>query len=109
MDFSQMKLLAATRTTPAPSGGNQVVSEVKDAVGVAKDLASTFREQLPVLLFHLAMAVVVILAGFLIVRLGKMIISRLIRRKGKKKGRDGPFLFHLSLAALRRIRADTSA
>ena len=86
MDFSQMKLLAASRTTPAPSGGNQVVSEVKDAVGVAKDLASSFREQLPVLLFHLVMAVVVILAGILIVRLGKMIISRLIRRRSKKKG-----------------------
>ena len=86
MDFSQMKLLAASRTTPAPSGGDQVVSEVKDAVGVAKDLASSFREQLPVLLFHLAMAVVVILVGILIVRLGKMIISRLIRRRSKKKG-----------------------
>ena len=89
MDFSQMKLLAARNTpspSPSPSGGSQVASEVKDAVVAAKDLASTFREQLPVLIFHLAMAVIVILAGFLIVRLGKVIISRLIRRKSKKKG-----------------------
>ena len=86
MDFSQMRIIAATRTTPAPSGSNQVVSEVKDAVSVAKDMASSFREQLPVLLFHLAMAVAVILLGILLVRLGRFIITRVIRRRSRKKG-----------------------
>ena len=86
MDFSQMRMIAATRTTPAPSGSNQVVSEVKDAVSVAKDMASSFREQLPVLLFHLAMAAVVILLGILLVRLGRFFIARVIRRRSRKKG-----------------------
>ena len=86
MDFSQMRMMAAARTTPAPSGSNQVVSEVKDAVSVAKDMAASFREQLPVLLFHLAMAVVVILLGVLLVRLGRLFIDRLVRRRSRTKG-----------------------
>ncbi len=86
MEFSQMRMIAATRTTPVPGGGSQVVSEVKDAVSMAKDMASSFREQLPVLLFHLAMAVAVILLGILLVRLGRLFIDRLIRRRSRKKG-----------------------
>ena len=81
MDFSQMRMMAAARTTPAPSGSNQVVSEVKDAVSVAKDMAASFREQLPVLLFHLAMAVVVILLGVLLVRLGRLFAGEAGRRE----------------------------
>ncbi len=81
------QLIAAKATQP-PSVEHQVVTEIKDAVGTATETASSFMKRMPVLISHLLMAAAVIIIGFILLRIGKLIISKVVRNHGKKRRRS---------------------
>lgn len=88
MDISNLAIRAARKPTPTPSIEEIVVGEVSGTVDAAKETATMVRDQLPVLLTRLAMAAAIIVAGFIIVRIGRFLIQHLLFR-GRRKGKDG--------------------
>jgi len=76
-------MLTAARTTPVPAMDEQMVTEIKGAVGTAKDVADEVVKKLPVYLSDLLISLVVLIAGLIILRLGRLIIKKAVRRKGK--------------------------
>ncbi len=67
--------LAARKTTPAPGVGEQVASDLKDTVSVAVENAGDFLSMLPWAVSRLLLSAVVLIAGLLILKLGKLFIS----------------------------------
>ena len=81
----QVIRMLSEQATPVPGVGEQVVSEVKDAVDTARETAHAVAGQLPSFLTHLLISLLVIAGGMVLIRLGKMLIARIIRaRKGGK-------------------------
>lgn len=80
----QMIRMLSAKVTPVPGVGEQVASEVKDVVDTARETAASVVGGLPVFLTHLVIALAVIVAGMIVIRIGKMILSRTIRGKSKR-------------------------
>ena len=73
----------AAKVTPAPDINTQVVNELKGAVGTAKEKTVLFFQNLPVFLTRLAMALAVIVAGILLLKLFRFLIRLILHRRGK--------------------------
>lgn len=81
MSFQPGTLIA--RTTPVPDANTQVVKEVKNAVGAAKDTTTAFFQTLPSLLTRVAIAFAILIAGIILVKLIRLLLRVFIRRWGK--------------------------
>lgn len=81
MDGSRGILLA--KATPVPDINTQVVNELKDAVGTAREKTGDFIQNLPVFLTRLAIAMVILVAGILLLKLIRWLIGMVIRRRGR--------------------------
>ncbi len=84
MQMDSVRFLAA-RATPVPRIDEQVVYEVKDTLGTVKDAAKTLWERFPAFLGHMLIAMVVLIVGLLILRLGRLLIRKIIRRRRHSK------------------------
>ena len=69
--------------TPAPDINSQVVHEIKDVVGAARDKTTAFFQNLPVYLTRLAIAGGVLIVGILLLRLFRFILKKIMHRRGK--------------------------
>lgn len=86
----QMIRMLGSQPTTAPGVGDQVVSEVRDVVDNAREKAATVAGNIPVFLTHLLIALAVIIVGMILIRLGRMLLSRIIRgSKRSKKNHPG--------------------
>ena len=63
--------------------GEQVALDLKDTVSSAAESAEDFLGHLPQIVSRLLLSAVVLIAGLLILKLGKMIIAKLARKRGK--------------------------
>ena len=82
-----MMMIAASRKatpTPMPGVGVQVAADLKDTVSSAVGTASDFLEHVPVIISRLLIAGAVLIAGLIILKIGKIIIAKVARRRGKK-------------------------
>ena len=70
-------LMIAARATKEPSVEAQMVNEVKTAVNTTTDVFQQLLKKLPVFATDLAMAIVVIIIGLIILKVGKFIIARI--------------------------------
>ena len=75
--------IVAETATPAPGINTQVVNELKDAVGQAREKTSTFFQNLPVFLTRLVIAAMVIFIGIMLLRLTRWIIRKVMVKHGK--------------------------
>ena len=81
-----LRLMAAKRTpTPEPGVGAQVASDIKDTVSVAANHAGDLLDRLPQFLSRLLMSCAVIIAGIILLKVGKFIIAKCIRGRAGKK------------------------
>ena len=80
MAFDSASLMARAKATPVPGMDEQVVSELKDAVVTAKDTAGSVIQSLPAFVSDLLIPAVVLIAGLLLLRLGRFIIKKSVRR-----------------------------
>ena len=76
--------ITAARRTPAPGVGTQVANDLKDTVSSAAESAGAFLDKLPQVISKLLMAGAVLIAGLLLLKLGRIIIAWIARRHGKK-------------------------
>ena len=69
----------------AASGGinNQVVHELKDVASLAREKTNSILQNLPAYLTRLAIAGVVLIAGWLLLRLARFIIGKILHRRGR--------------------------
>jgi small conductance mechanosensitive channel len=81
MFFQSANLVA--RTTPVPDANTQVVREVRDAVGAAKDTTTAFFQTLPSLLTRLAIAFAILIIGIIVMKIIRLLLKVFIRRWGK--------------------------
>ncbi len=77
------RMIAATKNTPAPGMVEQVADDLKKTVNDAAQTAGSFLDHLPEAIVDLLLSAVVLIAGLLILKLGKMIIAKLARKRGK--------------------------
>lgn len=70
--------------TPVPGVGAQVATDLKDTVSSAAQTAGNFLERFPIIISRLLIAGAVLIAGLIILKLGKMIIAGIARSRGKK-------------------------
>ena len=84
--FGTMMLTAARKTTPTPvpGVGVQVASDLKDTVSSAAESASDLLGRLPVVISRLLIAAAVLIIGLIVLKIGKMIISGIAHRMGRK-------------------------
>ena len=75
--------LMTAGTTPVPDINTQVVTELENAVGTARNKTSTFFQNLPAFLTRMAIAAAVLIAGLLVLKLIRFLIRKTIRRGGK--------------------------
>ena len=73
----------AAKPTPVPDINTQVVSELKDVVGEAKDKTTEIVQNLPAFLTRLAVAVAVLIAGLILVKIIRALVRLFIRRYRK--------------------------
>ncbi len=79
-----IRLIAFATPSPAPGMGEQVVNELTDTVSSAAESAGDLVEQLPKTVSSLLMSVAVLVAGLVLLKLGKMLIARIAARRGRK-------------------------
>ena len=82
IDTARM-IAARPKTTPVPGMGEQVALDLKDTVSSAAESAEDFLGHLPQIVSRLLLSAVVLIVGLLILKLGKMIIAKLARKRGK--------------------------
>ena len=84
--FGTIMLTAARKTTPTPvpGVGIQVASDLKDTVSSAAESASDLLGRLPVVISRLLIAAAVLIIGLIVLKIGKMIISGIAHRMGRK-------------------------
>ena len=70
--------------TPIPGVGAQVATDLKDTVSSAAQSAGSFLERFPIIISRLLIAGAVLIAGLILLKIGKMIIARIARGRGKK-------------------------
>ncbi len=73
--------LLAARATPVPGVGEQVASDLKDTVSSAAETAGNYLDMLPWAVSRLLLSLGVLLAGLIILKLGKLIIAKLAHKK----------------------------
>ena len=71
------------KATPVPDINTQVVNELKDAVGTAREKTGDIIQTLPAFLTRLAIALVILVAGILLMKLIRWLIGLVIRRRGR--------------------------
>ena len=77
--------MMAARKTPTPAPVSvQVATDLKDTVSSAAESAGNFLERFPILISRLLIAGAVLIIGLILLKIGKMIISRIARSRGKK-------------------------
>ncbi len=81
--FENMAYLAAKKTTPVPGVGEQVASDLKDTVSVAAETAGDYLDMLPWAVSRLLLSLAVLVAGLIILKIGKLIIKKMAHRKGE--------------------------
>ncbi len=81
--MNQLQGVLVAKATPVPDINTQVVNELKDAAGTAMDRTNTFIKNLPATLTRLAIALAVLVAGLLLIKLIRFLIRKTIRRGGK--------------------------
>ena len=82
IDTARM-IAARPKATPVPGMGEQVALDLKDTVSSAAESAEDFLGHLPQIVSRLLLSAVVLIVGLLILKLGKMIIAKLARKRGK--------------------------
>ena len=75
---------ATAAVTPLPGVGAQFASDLKDTVSSAAESAGDFLDHAPQTISRLLIAGAVLIAGLLLIKLGKLIIARIARRVSKK-------------------------
>ena len=73
--------------TPMPGVGAQVATDLKDTVSSAAESAGNLLGYFPIIVSRLLIAGVVLIAGLIILKLGKMLISAISHRSGKNSHR----------------------
>ena len=81
--MNHLQGILVAKATPVPDINTQVVNELKDAAGTAMDRTNTFIKNLPATLTRLAIALAVLVAGLLLIKLIRFLIRKTIRRGGK--------------------------
>ena len=81
-----LRMLASRKVTPTPvpDVGTQVANDLKDTVSSAAETAGDYLERAPVLISRLLMAAAVLIAGLILLKLGKKLIAVIARRSGKR-------------------------
>ena len=80
-----MMIAASKKATPTPMPmGVQVAADLKDTVGSAAASAGNFLEHLPVIISRMLIAAAVLIAGLVILKIGKLVIRLISKRRGKK-------------------------
>lgn len=79
-----VRMLIAKKPTPVPGMGEQVVNELTDTVSSAAETGRDLMQHLPKVVSNLLMSAAVLIAGLIILKLGKLLISWIARRRGKK-------------------------
>ncbi len=74
----------AAKATPVPGVSTQVATDLKNTVTVAAETAGDLVKKLPFILSRTLIALAVILAGVLLMKLGKRLITRVALRRGRK-------------------------
>ena len=70
--------------TPIPGVGAQVATDLKDTVSSAAQSAGSLLERFPIIISRLLIAGAVLVVGLILLKIGKMIIARIARSRGKK-------------------------
>ena len=88
--LNAIALIAAKKATPTPVPGIsvQVASDLKDTVSSAAESAGNLLEHMPVIISRLLSAGAVLIAGLIILKLGKLIITAISRKRGKRSRRS---------------------
>ena len=84
LDFARM---SARRATPTPSpvpADQKMINEISSAMDSATGKAGDLMDQMPIIVSRLLMALGVIVAGLILLKIFKWIISKVIRRKNVK-------------------------
>lgn len=83
-----MPVLAAARAkvTPVPGVGEQMANEVKDTVSQAAATAGSILDRMPLLASRLLMSLAILIAGLILLKVGKWIIARFAHRKNRTGG-----------------------
>ena len=82
---NEIMMIASRKATPTPIPvGVQVAVDLKDTVSSAAESAGNFLGHLPVIISRLLISGAVLVAGLIILKIGKMIIAGAARRRGKK-------------------------
>jgi small conductance mechanosensitive channel len=82
---NEIMMIASRKATPTPIPvGVQVAADLKDTVSSAAESAGNFLGHLPVIISRLLISGAVLVAGLIILKIGKMIIAGAARRRGKK-------------------------
>lgn len=82
IDTARM-IAARPKATPVPGMGEQVALDLKDTVSSAAESAEDFLGHLPQIVSRLLIAGAVLIIGLLLLKLGKIIIAKLAKRRGK--------------------------
>ena len=93
--MNHLQGILVAKATPVPDINTQVVNELKDAAGTAMDRTNTFIKNLPATLTRLAIALAVLVAGLLLVKLIRFLIrSRCLIRRPPARSPSSLFLRH---------------
>ena len=78
------RLIAAKpKVTPVPGMGEQVAQDLQEKVTQAAKSADMFLDHLPQLVSRLLISGAVLIVGLILLKLGKLIIGKIARRRGK--------------------------
>ena len=75
--LESIAMIAAKKTTPAPGVGEQVASDLKDTVSSAAESAGNLLERFPIVISRLLIAAAILIAGLIILKIGKVIITKI--------------------------------
>ena len=81
--LSGSELIIAAATS-VPDVGTQVANDLKDTVSSAAESAGAFLDRFPQIISRLLQAALVLIVGLILLKLGKLIITRIACRLGKK-------------------------
>ena len=82
-----MRIIAArAKATPVPGVGQQVASDLKDTVSTAAETAGDWLSRLPQAISRTLLALAVLAAGLLVLKIGRLVIRKLaLRRKNSTR------------------------
>ena len=75
---------ARAKATPVPGVGEQVATDLKDTVSTAAETAGDWLNRMPQMVSRLLLALAVLVAGLILMKIGKLIIGKLSLRRGKQ-------------------------